>query len=231
MPGRQRRTGAEERPTTEERPTDPGLSRSSIAITNRPRGTLLTRKYIAKGRFWEPSLWAMHRPARLAVHRLQSKAGGKANSISGWSENKGFLSVPAPKLGSRNTSSRATRGFTCSLGRRACLSTNGKAAAGATPGQYLSSRRRWWPHCRARRVKKRGRGQIDSEKSAGEAVGPLNQVRSEVFPGQLGDDQRWPGPGSGGRFQPRSVTELGMGRTKLRKNCQERLVDKDGSKP
>src|SRR5437764_11317304 len=58
-PVRQRRREAHERPSAEERPTDPGVSRSSIAITNRPRGTLLTRKYIAKGRFWEPSLWAI----------------------------------------------------------------------------------------------------------------------------------------------------------------------------
>jgi len=59
IPGRQRRRDADERPSAEERPTDPGVSRSSIAITNRPRGTLLTKKYIEKGRFWEPSLWAM----------------------------------------------------------------------------------------------------------------------------------------------------------------------------
>src|SRR2546423_1571581 len=58
-PVRQRRREAHERPSAEERPTDPGVSRSSIAITNRPRGTLLTRKYIEKGRFWEPSFWAM----------------------------------------------------------------------------------------------------------------------------------------------------------------------------
>jgi len=59
IPGRQRRRDAEERSIAEERPTDPGVSRSSIAITNLPLRTLLTKEYIEKGRFWEPSFWAM----------------------------------------------------------------------------------------------------------------------------------------------------------------------------
>jgi len=36
--------------------------------------------------------------------------------------------------------------------------------------------------------------------------------------------------GAGADKKPR-VTELGMGRTKLPEDCQELLVDKDGSKP